>query len=256
MRQSVANYFRKFTLNFEGDVPFMYLDRLGYVTTGKGNKIDPYGPDVYNLPWKRSDGSLATEAEVHQAWNAVKAAQSRKDNGGGTFGDLTTLRLTSADIDTLVMRKLAENENYIRSEFPSYDSWPADAQLAVLSMAWAMGAGFSPKYPKFTRAVNAVVPDFTTAANESHMTGVGIDGRNAANAQLLRNAATVISQGLDPTVLYYAPGAPLPAPASPSNNTVAGISKKLGPGSAGVLLLLCGVAGAGAAYAWHKGFFT
>jgi hypothetical protein len=107
------------------------------------------------------------------------------------------------------LAKLAANETYLRQRYPAYDDWPADAQLGLLSMSWAMGPGF--KFPAFDAAVTDL--DFARAATVCSINSTnnpGVVPRNAANKQLFGNAAAVGAWALDPDVLWY-PGAP-PAP--------------------------------------------
>lgn len=199
MRQTVRDNYAAFTSRFEGAVPWMYLDVKGLVTTGIGNLIDSPGA-AQALPWRHGvNGALASPAEVAAGWQAVKARQDQKLIGGGQkfWGTLTDLRLDADGIRQLVDAKLQSNEAILRNRFPGYESWPADAQLGLLSMAWAMGANF--KFPKFEAAVNGLVPDFRAAASLSHMNAAGNPGlvpRNTANESLFLSAADTLSSNL------------------------------------------------------------
>jgi hypothetical protein len=222
----------------------MYLDRLGLVTTGVGNLVDPI-ESALSLPWKNQDGSRASPAEIRSAWNTVKARQDWKGRGGGYFGGLTTIRLDDEGVKEIVHRKLLQNEDILRKRFPSYDNWPADAQLGLLSMAWAMGPNF--QFPKFQSAVNQLLPDFVTAAAESDIHAPGdnaVADRNEQNKILFTNAAKVLREQLDVDRLYW----PLnllrdAVPTSPAVKTGFGVG-------AGIALL--GAAGF-AAYRAFKG---
>ncbi len=210
MYPSVLAAFFPYSRKLEGDLKWMYLDILGWVTTGIGNKIDPVS-DALALPWKNPDGSLATAAEITAAWNAVDAERSDpkgqlQTSGlathyGGAFGGVTTLRLTTSDVRDLVNEQIAANELTLRHSFPGYDTMPADAQLELHSRAWALGAGFAPSFPLFTAAMNA--GDYAAAATVAGYRGVGIAKRLAAEQVMLANAAAVVAQGLDRSVLYY-----------------------------------------------------
>ena len=203
MHPSVLQAFRGFSTKFEGYLPYMYLDIKGLVTTGMGNLIDPIGAALA-LPWKRPDGSLATQDEIRAAWNKVKARIDLAPKYGTAFAGLTTLRLDKDGIEQLIARKLRENETYLRKRFPAYERWPADAQLGLHSMAWAMGPGFH--FPAFDAAVNREPPDFDAAAAASHMNEAGNAGlipRNRANVRLFTNAARVVERGADPSVLHW-----------------------------------------------------
>jgi hypothetical protein len=200
MRKSVESAWPEFTAGFEGgyDTNFMYRDAKNLVTTAFGMLIDPISLAM-PLPWRGADGGPATPEEVTQEWNTVK-------NGGPEFLSVaarghTQLRLEKPAIDMLVLQKTRANEDYLRRRFPQYDNWPADAQMGLLSMAWAMGPAFS--FPKFEAAANSRPPNFAEMANQSHMQGIGIDSRNNANKQLFVNAQAVVDKGLDPDTLYF-----------------------------------------------------
>ncbi len=208
MRESVRQAFPDFTDKFEGKVAFMYLDVLGFVTIGRGNLIDPLGGDVLKLPFIHRDGGApATHDEISAEWNAVKLLQSLAKSGGLAFGAHTHLGLSPAAIDALTFKKLADNDAKIAARFPGYSDWPADAQLGVMSMTWAMGANF--RFPNFEAAVAAL--DFRTAAKESRINpnanptqpNPGVIRRNQANQILFTNAAITIEQGRDPDVLFF-----------------------------------------------------
>lgn len=194
MRSVVESVFRQFTKDFEGDTTWMYLDREGIVTTGDGNAL--FTPDAAAaLPWQNADGSSASKSDIIDAWHTVHTSGIPfEDEGGGSkdFQNLTTIRLTPAGVRQIVDRKLAENENDLIKQYPAFNSWPAYAQLALLSMAWAMGSNIAKGYPKFTAALNATPPNFDAAANESNMKGVGIDKRNAENKIMFQNAQKIL----------------------------------------------------------------
>lgn len=205
----------KFSTTFEGYLPYMYLDRLGLVTTGMGNLIDPL-PMAQALPWKKADGSLATKEEIGANWQLVKARQDLKGHGGVAFKNVQNLHLDEADIQALINSKLASNDKILSTRFAGYPSWPADAQMGTNSMSWAMGANFN--YPKFKEAVSKMVPDFRTAAAESYIpdnpqkditkppTDASLRARNLANKQLFLNAQAALDKNIPHDVLQWAEG--------------------------------------------------
>jgi hypothetical protein len=178
----------------------MYLDSKGYVTTGMGNLIDTVGA-ANALPWKRANGEEASPSEIARAWNAVKARTDLSQQGGGAFENVTSLRLSDFDIQRLIASKLEQFEGALKGSYPNFENWPADAQMGALSMAWAMGPGYPARFPRFSKAVNQLLPDFELAAVESSM--VDPIPRNAMNRALFENAAYVLQKNLDPTRLYY-----------------------------------------------------
>jgi GH24 family phage-related lysozyme (muramidase) len=192
----VANW-RAFNQPFEGVLNFMYTDALGLVTTGMGNLIDSPGA-AQGLPWKNPDGSLADPDTVAAQWQAVKDGPI---NSSVNAGYLTTIRLDDAGIQQAIQNTMAQDIGVLRGYFPTWDSLPADAQLAILSMAWAMGPGFPATFTSFTASINA--GDFDTAASQADFKGVGVANRIAANKFALHNAQIVSDQGLDPSTLYW-----------------------------------------------------
>lgn len=200
IRPAVRAAFVAFNEPFEGRCRFMYCDRRGLVTTGMGNLIDPVASALH-LPWQRPDGTSATLNEIQDAWIAVKDRQDLRMRGGGVYAKLTTLRLTDAAVDALIFQRLDQMGATLQAEHPCFADLPADAQLAILSMSWAMGPAF--RFPHFWALVES--GDFAGAAKECTINpNIGtIVHRNEANRRLLLNAATVRAQAIDPSVLQY-----------------------------------------------------
>ncbi len=219
MKESVRSAWISFNEPLEWRVRFMYLDVKGLVSTGIGNLIDatarPLSPPTAEerdrslamarqLAWQNPDGSPATADQVGAAWDAVKARIDRAPKGGGSFKNVTQLRISDAEIDRFVFAKLDEMEATLkgRPEFEQFDSFPADAQLGLLSMSWGMGPAF--KFPKFQAFVKA--GDWNAAATECRFQPeIGtIVNRNDHDQELFRNAARVVAEGKDPEVLLFA----------------------------------------------------
>lgn len=229
MKASVRAYARPFTTDFEGEVREMYVDILGLVTCGIGNLLDDGTPGpALALPWvHRSDGSPALPEEISQEWRAVK------------FGKLAwyprrpprPIILTDEGLTALFFRKLDQNEAWLAKRWPTWDQWPADAQLGAHSCAWAAGPGWTA--PRFDlAAVQNSADGWRTCAGragydpndpsnrgqawlrdtkpEDDARGVhtptlnpGLRPRNVANQTLFQNAAMVAAHGYDPERLYY-----------------------------------------------------
>lgn len=205
MYQSVKNVFSSFTSTFEGRVHWMYVDVKGLVTTGVGNLIDPVSLAVV-LPFQHAaTGAAATQAEITAAWtdlknNNVTLAQA----GYQACASRNDLRLSDPAIDNLVSSKLASNEATFLRSFPNFESWPADAQLAGMSMCWALGSAFASQWPQLSAALNA--QNWTAAAANCNISTAGNPGvvpRNTADVALFNNAAAVVKNGADPSIVYY-----------------------------------------------------
>ena len=217
MYQSVQDAFMAFSTQFEGKVSFMYLDIKGLVTIGIGNLIDPVGAAL-SLPFvHKSDGSSASQDEISNEWNTLKSQPDLAQKGYKACEPLTSLMLTDDSIAQLVTTKLNQFASTLKStnEFSNMDSWPADAQLGLLSMAWAMGPAFGPSWPKFRAACAA--SDWSAAATNCQMNETGNPGlkpRNTADVLLFTNAAAVQANGLDFSVLHWPSSVQTPVPTS------------------------------------------
>lgn len=235
MRTSVLRAWNAFTRPLEGHLPYMYLDSEGLVTTGDGDLIDPIGAAL-SLPWQELDGSRASPDRIEQVWNLVKNGGSQAHSFDAENLTGNDLRLSEQAIANLVQSKLANFESQLRERFPSYDAWPADAQLGLLSMAWAMGPQFH--FPRFQAAASLPIPDFATMAAESHISN-GAPERNADNAQLFNNAARVLRDNLDPDLLL------LPIRGVLGAGLTGGVVSAAGAGAAGFIANNPGSAGVG-----------
>jgi GH24 family phage-related lysozyme (muramidase) len=219
-RASVVDSFVNWSKPLEGLEDFPYTDAEGLVTTGLGDLIDAMGPGQKmhdncghgtSTPCGQASPTAAARAlpwspnNLDADWAAIKAAWPGVQSTA--CAKITTSRLSPDAIQTLVAARMKANEADLLTHLTGYAQAPADAQLAAMSMAWAMGSGFPPKFPAFTKAFNA--GDYLTAAAQSHMQGVGIDMRNLGNKLLLTNASM---PNIDPDHLYYLEGLALSLP--------------------------------------------
>jgi GH24 family phage-related lysozyme (muramidase) len=203
MFAAVQSGFPAFSARFEGRVPYMYLDVLGLVTVGVGNLADPVATaqalpfQFKNRPGIAAPGSPATRDQIAAEWQRLKSDPTLKTRGHLACEPITELELSDDAIDSVILDRLAKNETFLKSQqwFPSFDTWPADAQLGLLSMAWAMGPAGPGAFPNFRAACQRF--DFTGAATECKMNEAGNPGlipRNQANVTLFNNAAMVLAQ--------------------------------------------------------------
>lgn len=216
MHPAVSAKWHDFNRPLEGRVRFMYQDVKGLITIGVGNLIDPMSAAL-GLPFKKrrkpgvpNPGALASRAEIEAEWKLIKGKPEFAKLGHKACDPLCTLELDDADIDNIVRTKLLANETFLKKQKPFRDleSWPADAQLGLLSMAWAMGPGFGARWPKFSGACEKA--DFDVAAENCKMQEAGNPGvvpRNRANRTLFHNAAAVLAGEADGfynrSTLYY-----------------------------------------------------
>lgn len=266
MRQIVRDSFFDFTAKREGFTPFMYCDVLNLVTTGVGNLIDA-GPNhggsntaerarlnnvvsasamapAMRLPWKfKAPGwtsknplaqGTASQTDIAAAWTATKrqneVVPDFSQRGGFAYAGLTNLTLDMQGLKDLFARTLDSFDKTLGSRYPGYESWPADAQLAIMSMSWAMGPAFN--FPQFKAAVDRL--DFNEAAKLSFFRGGGgtesvRSGRNAENEKMFQTAAIVLKNGSDPDILHVITGLAVDA-----GKAAAPVAIRLGAIGAGV----------------------
>lgn len=217
MRISYEQY-HGFSQDLEGRVPKMYCDVFGYITTGVGNLINTLH-QALALPWLLEDGSKASLADITADFNHCRANAAKFANWKWTvYARQLRCHLSDEAIDELVKRTLAANEAIYRQRFPQYDAFPADAQLAINSMGWAVGAAFwltKPKGPGFVNLARCIdaedwagcvasckIRDGLDTPQKSD-DNLGIVPRNARNKVLFANAQVVKERGLDPNVLHW-----------------------------------------------------
>lgn len=211
MRDAVRSAFYDFNAPMEGEVPWLYQDVLGLVSVGVGILCDPMGLAL-RLPFVHLDGTPATTTDIAAEWARIKnlgTGTHEQGNPAARGGHLfakrhTTLRLTEEGLRLTLEGKLHQNDVYLRGRFPAFEEWPADAQMAIHSLAWGCGPAF--RFPKLEAALKA--KDFRTASGEVRMVanGVELNGlkpRNAANRALLINAAYVDKLSLNPDKLWW-----------------------------------------------------
>lgn len=213
MHQSVIENWERFSRPLEGRVDAMYVDVLGYITTGVGNLIDPIG-QAELLPWTLEDGTKADLAQVRADWHLLKSASGHYAKLHWKYARAATkCRLTEQAIDSLVAQKRTEFETFLRSHyFKDWDSFPADAQLGIMSMSWACGPGFPLKFGNFRNAVLAQDWDAAVATCKikegtpgKSDWNPGVVPRNAKNRFLFANAARVKANGIDDNQFLYWP---------------------------------------------------
>jgi hypothetical protein len=219
MQSCVGDIWLDFNLKLEGRVPFMYLDLRGYLSVGIGDIIDAAAVGLaapteeertasldlaFKLRWLRTDGSPAEAAEIADEWDRTKGRTDLAARGPGAFRPpVTSLHVDAAVADRFALGRLSNMELALtsREAFAAFDSWPADAQLGLLSIAFKWGTDF--QHPLLEQHLAA--GDFGAAAEVSVLNpNIGsYILRNERNAKLFNNAAVVAGEGRDFSQLVY-----------------------------------------------------
>lgn len=137
---------------WEGFTTWLYLDTRGLVTVGIGNML-PTLEACRALPWRTIDRP-SSQAEVDEAWSAIRAQQPAK--AASSYAGVTKVRLESIEVVRLAERRL-EREFLpgLRRLWPAWDSFPAPAQKALVDMAWNLGVRGLGKFSNLRAAVKA-----------------------------------------------------------------------------------------------------
>lgn len=207
IRPNVAQLWTAYNEDLEGVFSSPYCDVRGLITTAMGCLIDPFHLALA-LPWVIGE-RFATEAEIGDDWEMLKGRKSELSHWQASKqAPLTSIRLRAEAIEVLVQRRLAANVAHIEAHLmPGFKEFPADSQMGILSLAWAIGAGFDkakPPRPEFVAACNA--GDWISAkvyAKLRESNNAGVVQRNRKQEICFDNAQTVRDRGLDPAALWW-----------------------------------------------------
>lgn len=206
LHPSVRAHFLAFSTPLEGRRNHMYLCVRGHPTTAVGAILRPIGLALA-LPWLRGDGSRATQDEIRVEWERIETAKWLADKGADAARKLCALHLDEATIDRITSERLDANAAALARAFSAFAAWPAAAQLAAISMCWALGSQkLLDEFPKCCAALRA--GDFAGAAAECKIResdNLGLRQRNEKNRALFLAAAHQESVRGDPSVLLLEP---------------------------------------------------
>lgn len=201
--------YHAFSAPLEGRVPTMYCDCLGLITTGVGNLINTL-PQALALPWLLADGTKADQSDVSRDWHLLHDnAQHYAKFAWKVYTKELRCRLPDAAIDALVQRTMAANEAIFRTRWPAYDTFPADAQLAMMSMAWSVGGAFYQKFGNLAACIDRQDWEGCVASCKIREEGnPGVVPRNAKNRFCFHNAALVRADNAPSETLWWPNVAP------------------------------------------------
>lgn len=139
MFPSVAEAFPRVTKPLEGCVLWPYLDVFGLATVGYGCLVDSV-PAFEAVDWTTTLGTKPNAAyEINQRMNLRSRPKALHFK---LYESSTSLRLTQDASDALLDARANEFAAYMAAHyFADWDTWPADAQLAWMLIAWACGPG-------------------------------------------------------------------------------------------------------------------
>lgn len=208
---SVAEAFPRVTKPLEGCVLWPYLDVFGLATVGYGCLVDSVLE--FRKPDWSSDG-LGHRTQLVLPYIDDQRARLKSKTKALHFKlyeSATTLRLTQDRADVLLVSRAEEFAAYMaRVHFSDWDTWPADAQLAWMLIAWACGPGAPTVFKTAAGLCNA--GDFEGARKWAKIKvgtrgdadyNPGIVPRNAQIDLCLANAAAIHTPGYATPALYW-----------------------------------------------------
>ena len=208
MRDSVQAKWYDSIKSYEGYTNWLYFDTHNppLATTGVGNMIDSSnGLTDFGLalPWRFTNGLYATEKQIVAEYNSLKALNISA-KGGNAYKQYARLFISEDVVQWMVDNKTSGTWSALKGQLPDIESWPADAQLALLNMAWWMGPYFLKSWPNLTAALKA--QDWYTAS--LNCTTINPSRRNPDNVRRFQNAAKVRYAQGDYETLYDLVSAP------------------------------------------------
>lgn len=167
---------------FEGSIPWMYLDTVGKVTVAVGLML----PDVTSavaLPFQFS-GATAEPGDVRADFLRVSKMAPAKVPG--FYHCETSVTLDRDYMQSLTLATLERFNGYLAQVFPDLDALSEVVKPALLDMIYNLGPANFRAYHQLIAAVEA--RNWTAAAANCHRRGPG-PARNEWTAQQFLEAA-------------------------------------------------------------------
>ena len=138
----------------EGNVSHMYLDTASRVTVGIGNMLPSVTAAQALAFIDRTTKNAATQEQIKTDFEAV--AKQPPALPARRYREHTKLDLPDVAVNLLFKDRVAEFTRQLTSYFPDHSTFPDPAQLAILDMAFNLGAAaLNTKWPSLKRAILA-----------------------------------------------------------------------------------------------------
>jgi hypothetical protein len=218
--------FWDFTAPLEGEeVYHMFMVQDLQVATGMGITFGKQEglPAARACSWAYKLGhprqnQPCDRGDIENDYNTVLSMTAEGSKGGGNrqvWKDATVCRINPDSLRTQVSRKLDSNINTLKTTyskfFRDFESYPADAQLALASVGWAVGPNFPLTWHKLSDASlnqrwdGDEIPPKWIASKQclfGHPIGTQIT-RMQHQVTMFKNAASVQAGGGFPNQLYW-----------------------------------------------------
>ena len=165
---------------FEGSVPWMYLDTRGLVTVAVGRML-PNEDSACALPFVMFNGEPAPRAVVAAEYARVKALPAGRPSVFYHSSTSATPTLPQPAIGNLLRQIVVGDDSTLDSFVTGYATFPDGVKDALLDMCYNLGDdGLLKGYPHLIQACEA--HNWQLAAINSHRFGPNAD-RNAWTKQ-------------------------------------------------------------------------
>jgi GH24 family phage-related lysozyme (muramidase) len=179
---NTATYFPKLK-EFEGSIPFMYLDTTGNVTAGVGNML-PNVAAAQALKFQNGTNPAAA-ADIQADFDAVSA--QTPGMAAGFYKRFTKLTLPEVEIDNLLNSRVTDFLTQLEAAFPDFAAYPEPACAAIFDMAYNLGLDkLKTEFPHCCMAIRG--KNWATASAQCHRIGIP-QSRNDWTAAQFQQAA-------------------------------------------------------------------
>lgn len=149
---------------------WMYLDTVSKVTIGYGLMM-PNSAAALAVDLLHKDKRRASDAEKEAEWRRLRAlsADGAKLNFVAEhYLKAAQLFITRDEAERLMLLKLVGFIGDLRKIYPGFDTFPEDAQVALMDMIYNLGWKVKTVFVNFTRSINHPKgPDWKKAADQS-----------------------------------------------------------------------------------------
>lgn len=205
--QQVITQLVKVNHLFESYYPYIYLDVKGLPTTGYGFLLKDAAAALKFNWYYTSTGRPVPATQVIKNWERVADLKTTMTGRrAGDFAPFNTMEIRREDADQIMLSRIEENYRTFQSQrnkknerpYRNFGDFPANAQLATLSMSWGAGvSGVVTGFPMYTEWVTQAIKNnspkyWRNAAEECKLKEKGNPGvvpRNLYNQALLNALA-------------------------------------------------------------------
>jgi GH24 family phage-related lysozyme (muramidase) len=163
---------RLIIIDEEKPIDHMYLDSVNKVTVAVGHMMPDAASAARIKMYHYGTNAVATDLEKKTEWNAMRKLSNglpKNNKSAGYYKASAKLFVTTTEVDTLLDADLAKSIRILRANYPKFDTFPEDAQVAMIDMAYNLGNRIHSKFKTFTAVINNPKgPNWELAAKNSN----------------------------------------------------------------------------------------